>query len=470
MNKINLLTSAIKYFGLLFILSFGIKSFSQCIIQATAYPNVICAGDSITLSATGSCGYLMKNDFNNGTIGIGWSSTLANPVFTNPCGPGPIGIHVWIGTTASLQRTLETANYNVSTGNCVINWDMRYGRDQNLGNCEDPDAANEGVHLQYSVNNGLTWTDFPEPNVNPIGPNSSTGPFITNTNGSGGYWIPSIGPTAQNANTAYFWHRYSSTIPPVASISNAKFRWAQLATSSTGFDAWGIDEVEIICPQANISVLWSTGDTVFNPSAIHLPPHPNNLPYDTSFIVTISDAGNSASDTVYVHVNPIPIVNLGADTIIGLSQTLALDAGSSFATYLWDDNSKNKIRQIIGSVVGVGIHTYFVEVSSFGCMASDTIVVEVIDDTGINDKYNSNSISLIPNPTKGIFNIVINGIKGDFELQIIDLSGRILSSEKFNSVKDIFDKQIYATNYSKGIYLIRIANKDFVKVEKLVLQ
>jgi len=294
----------------------GTETYSQCNIQAEAFPNVVCAGEAVFLSSVGDCEYLIKNGFNQGTIGTGWSSTNANPVFTNPCGAGPLGIHCWVGTASSSIRTIETANYDVSFGNCFIEWDMRYGRIQTIGACEDPDAPGEGVRLQYTLNNGGSWTDFPGLNLNPIGNNSTTGPFITTTPGSGGYWMPVPGASVQSNSSLYFWHRYSNMIPPIASINNVKFRWVQYVTSGTDWDAWGIDEVEIICPSGAVNILWTpmgaptdTLDTVYNPGAIYPPQHPNNIPYDTCFVVSINDNVSSDADTVCVHVNPIPTSN-----------------------------------------------------------------------------------------------------------------------------------------------------------------
>jgi len=289
----------------------GTKTYSQCKIKATAIPDTVCAGDAVSLSSKGGCGYNMESDFNLGVMGANWSSSAANPVFTNPCEAGPVGLHCWVGTTASPIRTLETASINASVGNCLIEWDMRYGRAQSSGSCEAPSYVSEGVHLQYSINNGSTWTDFPGSNMNPIGANSTTAPFITTTPGFGGYWAPVSGATAQSSCPLYFWHRYSSMIPPVASITNSKLRFAQLSYSVAGWNTWGIDEVEIVCPTGAVNILWTpmgaptdTIDTVYNPGTIYLPQHPNNIPYDTCFVVKICDTIYSASDTVCVHVNP----------------------------------------------------------------------------------------------------------------------------------------------------------------------
>ena len=374
-NKLN-------YILLSIILSFGfvINTQAQCDVVANAIPGTVCAGGKVFLTSSGSCGYLMNNDFNNGSIGTGWSSTAANPVFTNPCGPGPNGTHLWVGTTASQQRTLITNSYDVSIGGCTINWYMRYGLVPGSGPCEDPDAANEGVHLQYSTNNGSSWVDFPGPNISPVGPNSVNGPYITNTSGSGGYWQPESSATNQQNSSHYFWHSYECVIPPIASTTNTQFRWAQLSSSSAGYDAWGIDEVGITCPNSSIHVLWSTGDTVFNPGQITLPPHPNNLAYDTCFIVQVWDSLNpqGAFDTVCIHVLPVPTSEFSiSDTNVCEYDSIQLNyTGSAPANAIYSWNIGGTIHTNQGPIDTIftpGVYTAKLTVNQGGCISSQTV-------------------------------------------------------------------------------------------------
>jgi len=415
-KKIKNILQALIIVSIAIIFLEGTKTYSQCQIQATAFPNVICAGDAVSLSSVGGCGYLMKNDFNLGTIGIGWSSTAANPVFTNPCGAGPLGLHCWVGTTSSQTRTLVTVNYNVSVGNCTIEWDMRYGRVQGSGNCEDPDAPAEGVHLQYSLN-GFSWSDFPGPNVLPIGTNSTTGPFITTTPGSGGYWTPVQGASGQSNHPLYFWHRYSCMVPPVASIANAKFRWAQLATSNQGWDAWGIDEVEIVCPTGAVNILWTpvgapndTLDTVYNPGAIYPPQHPNNIPYDTCFVVKVCDTVNSATDTVCIHVNPIPTSDFTiSDTSIcegEVSTITYTGTATSNGIYTWDFGGISQSQQgpHTHTFSPAGTHSISLIVNEHGCISTPTIKSITVHPTPM--------VSFSANPMKGCEPLTVDFIDG----------------------------------------------------------
>lgn len=392
--------------GILFIIASFIaiadQANAQCEVKANAYPQVICAGDAVTLSASGGCGFLMNNDFNNGTIGVGWNSTQANPVFNNPCGPGPNGAHLWVGTTPSNSRTLITVDYDVSIGGCDIEWYMRYGRVQGSGNCEDPDAQNEGVHLQWSTNNGATWTDFPGPDQEPVGNLNTNPPFPTTTPGTGGYWQPHSSQSAQAGSELYYWNLYNCPIPVSATTPNTRFRWAQLATSSTGFDAWGIDEVEIKCPTGNLNVQWNHGPTVLNPPAVTLPPV-GQVSYDTCFKVTIWDSINSATDSVCVTVNPIPTSDftISDTSICGGDSTTFTYTGTatSQATYNWDFDGN--------SASGQGPHTH-----SFSGSGQKTVSLSV-QENGCKSTTTKKTLSVHPYPSVSFFPDPVKTCIGD---------------------------------------------------------
>jgi hypothetical protein len=74
-----------------------------------------------------------------------------------------------------------------------------------------------------------------------------------------------------------------------------------------------------------------------------------------------------------------PYVNLGNDTTIYSYQTIILDAGPGFSSYLWSDGSTFQTLTVAGPIVGEGEHTYHVTVTdAIGCSDSDTITITVI--------------------------------------------------------------------------------------------
>ncbi len=269
------------------LLGFQQHSRAQCDVIANGYPLEICKGEPVTLTAAGACGYLMLNDFENGTVGLGWSSN-ASPMFNNPCQPitpPASGIVCWIGSATNFPRQLTTIAYNLSIGSgCLIEFAMKYGANEPNpapNSCESPDLPNEGVHLQYSSNSGATWTDI-------------------------NYWVPVPGNAA--TGPYYVWNQYSEIVPIPAYSPNTQFRWYQDLTSGNTWDHWGIDNVEITCGGMETNVLWNTGDTTYS-----IVVYPDS---SQSYIVTVYDSLYNSKDTVDVIVHQIPSSDFTLNTPI----------------------------------------------------------------------------------------------------------------------------------------------------------
>ena len=203
-------------------------SWGQCIssIDSVLYNNnffkrldtiYVCKGEPITLYLHYGCNeYVLSDNFNNGTLGNGWSSNC-NPMFNNPCGPGPDGsIYCWVGSASSFPRRIITNSFNVNT-NTTIQFDMKYASQSNSSPCEGPDESTEGVHFQYSLtsSNG-PWTDI-------------------------AYWDPNGG----NDPILTEWQHYSVACPVSGTVW---FSWYQDVTSGNDYDHWGIDNVNISLP------------------------------------------------------------------------------------------------------------------------------------------------------------------------------------------------------------------------------
>ncbi|HEY6161376.1 MAG TPA: T9SS type A sorting domain-containing protein, partial [Bacteroidia bacterium] len=93
-----------------------------------------------------------------------------------------------------------------------------------------------------------------------------------------------------------------------------------------------------------------------------------------SVVLTLTTSGNCpASDSVTITINPLPLVELGADTTVTFcAGFLALDAGTSATTYSWSTGATTQVIHVSAS------GTYYVDVAnSYGCTASDTINVTV---------------------------------------------------------------------------------------------
>lgn len=88
--------------------------------------------------------------------------------------------------------------------------------------------------------------------------------------------------------------------------------------------------------------------------------------------VTVSNGCGEDTDSVYVEVYPSPEPNLGPDTTICNGESILLDPGNQYVSYLWQDNSTMPFYEVTTS------GTYSVEVeNNFGCTASDEIYVAI---------------------------------------------------------------------------------------------
>ncbi|WP_162903404.1 Ig-like domain-containing protein [Taibaiella koreensis] len=92
-----------------------------------------------------------------------------------------------------------------------------------------------------------------------------------------------------------------------------------------------------------------------------------------TYYVTVSNIAHcKGSDTVQAIVHPLPVVNLGNDTVFCHGNVLTLDAGNPGAAYLWSDNSTD--RTLDAGATG----TYSVVVTDqYACKASDAIDILV---------------------------------------------------------------------------------------------
>jgi gliding motility-associated-like protein len=132
--------------------------------------------------------------------------------------------------------------------------------------------------------------------------------------------------------------------------------------------------------------LWNFGDgspisTVASPS--HAYPLPGT--YNVT-LIAVDSTGCIFSDTsdLTVVVAPIPVVDIGNDTILCQSPNLVLNAGTSGNIYLWSGGDTTQ------TITAASSGTYWVKISNGNCEASDTMNIQEI----ILDPFLGNDTSL----------------------------------------------------------------------------
>ncbi len=107
---------------------------------------------------------------------------------------------------------------------------------------------------------------------------------------------------------------------------------------------------------------WSNGSTTSTSS----------VSSSGTYSVTALLNGCSASASVNVYINPVPVVNLGPD-ITQCGGSVVLDAGTSGDTYVWQDLSTNQTL----TVSATGNYSVTVTNSNSGCSMADNIDVTI---------------------------------------------------------------------------------------------
>jgi len=168
----------------------------------------------------------------------------------------------------------------------------------------------------------------------------------------------------------------------------------------------------------------------------------------------------SYSDVVFA-----PAVDLGLDTIVCDTNNLLLDAGN-FTSYLWNTGA---LTRTITPTAANTIYSVIVTDGN-GCTGTDTVNVTVTVCVGINDnKQNLATIKFYPNPNNGQFKLQIDNVNApSSELEVMNVNGQVVYNENL-IINGSISKDINI-NVEKGIYFVRLMNKNGVKVERLIIE
>ncbi len=137
------------------------------------------------------------------------------------------------------------------------------------------------------------------------------------------------------------------------------------------------------------------------------------------------------------------------DVTASIADTVILDAGEGFDRYQWSTGDTTQTITVYGENLGAGIFYFDVIAYQEGCYYTDTVQVQVVENSGIK-AYIPPPLAIYPNPAENNITIENPGAK-TYILEIADLSGRIHQQLKIREASTT----IHSGELPSGSYIFR---------------
>nr|MBA3901222.1 T9SS type A sorting domain-containing protein [Bacteroidota bacterium] len=143
-------------------------------------------------------------------------------------------------------------------------------------------------------------------------------------------------------------------------------------------------------------------------------------------------------------------------------------------SYVWDFGDGSPTVSVANpshTYAGNGTYTATLTVSN-NCgtdVHTESVVVSFI--TGISKHADLEGITIAPNPSLGIFNVMFSNIDNkDIALEIYDAKGKLVYLSLDKQISGNFVKHVDLSVYSTGLYLLKVNSENEVRNFKLLIK
>lgn len=176
---------------------------------------------------------------------------------------------------------------------------------------------------------------------------------------------------------------------------------------------------------------------------------------DGTYAVTVTDNnGCTAVDDINVTIKPKPIVtlNLPQTTACLTDGPITLSGGApAGGSYTGNGVSGTTFTPTTAGSVAVS----YIFIAANSCTDTAIATITVNNCTGIND-LKGGIVNLYPNPAANFVTLSANGISGDIQVQIADVTGRIMSMYNDNISSDMYTHTFDVSTLAAGNYIVRV--------------
>ncbi len=221
---------------------------------------------------------------------------------------------------------------------------------------------------------------------------------------------------------------------------------------------------------SNLPWLWSDGSTGSQLTVSHA----------GTYTVQLNGTDCKVSDFIIVTTKPSPVVNLGPDIVAESTQTVYLDAGAGYVSYLWSNNATSRILTVPMHLITATTKGWVKVTATNGCIGSDTIILSQPGMAPLKSTGNENTLTkleqqdnnetlaykIYPNPNHGLFYIEIANPDQLKQIDIFDARGNLVKTYK-NVISQPLEVDL--SGQAKGAYMVIISEDKLVRQFKIVL-
>ena len=181
-----------------------------------------------------------------------------------------------------------------------------------------------------------------------------------------------------------------------------------------------------------------------------------------------------ATDSVFIELRPLPEVNLGADTTLCGNGSKTLYAGDQGTKYLWSTGDTTQSIIVDSTTMFAGYGDREINVTVYGkngCINSDTVIIGVLNCTGIDEMVNNVSMTVYPNPNTGEFYLDLHAVKDDVaDILIFNEVGSEVYRNEQVKISGNMKLKIEMGHQASGIYQLFLRGKNSLGSRKIIVK
>ncbi len=310
--------------------------------------------------------------------------------------------------------------------------------------------------------------------------NATTGAITPNNSNAGTYTVTYTIAAYGGCSTITTTTSVTITTPPTATISYAGSPFCKTITSAQNVTLTGSNGGSYSNTPSGLTI---------NPTSGSITPSSSNAGTYTVFYSIAAGGGcATVTATTQLTINPLPAaagtitsVNNDSVSISEANALYKLPLIANATSYIWAYSGTGATFIPAATTTSDSVRINFSSTATSGNLTvkghnacGDGIVSAVypiyVSPLGIKEMMNSLNCKIYPNPSRGIIIIEMNGMNADLDIQIINLQGKLIQKEKITKINQTYSHTVDLSAYSKGIYFIKLSNKNFIRTEKIALQ